>query len=1290
MKKTLRKLTIFLLFIGSIGIIGYVIIAGLGGKLIDLQPKEAILPTATIETSFDKTQLLAEIQPALDSAIERNKEKVLAYMIYQIEIDHLDASADKNTVLLWLAMRDASSGQLIPSEPGLAIANRDDAGTWTITLQSDAAWVNDLAALPLDLLSQDQRSQYLGQNEQSMGHDVTALTGYKLPWKAGDAKTLSGSIGHVFIYRSCVSTCLYAFDFADGTMFPVLAAKGGTVKYAVWQYQNGNTENTNYIVLEDTTTSPTTYQVYLHLAQNSIPEALRTVGAVVQQGDLIGNADDTGYSTGHHLHFHVHTNASSYWGTSVDIQFDDVPVNGGRPRTCVEAQYYPDYGSQCQTSNLYVSQNSNDHTAPTGSITSPAAYAELDQSSPPLHLELSDPSGIKSAELWVSQFDTWKKIADLPAGARVESTLDLCSAGLKSGPFSAALILEDNAGNRTADPVGLTHFVNKSTCTSAPSVCVPAAQQIALFSGEQFTGTCQILDAGMINDLSTLLPANWPGANSILLGDNTQAVLYSGNYTSGRVETLLADDPSGANNWVAFNTIQSLKVQPLSTRSETTLLAPTVNGLPATSLDSVTLRWTGAEGSNTYTHVLTGPDSYNNAIQHSALPYWSLGSLPAGEYLWTMQAEQNGAAGVTTSLAFSIPAAQFHAHQTRQAPYNESWTDLNAQEWTSNGDWKLGGLQVGDWAGPAWIFGNGAQYTGSGDLTSPPITIPKAGYGMLFSSFSDVENTSGVADKREVQVSVNGSNFFPLYEMKNEAVQRVWLNSPVFDLTSYAGKTLRFRFHFNSVDETDNQHLGWVIRNFQVALLNASAPGGSTVSTPIASGQLINGTLGSASEIHTYQLPLQENQSIKVNFSSQKSGSTFLLVRMLDDNGNILVDYQSAAFAFKTLQAGSYQIQLIESTYPDGLSGTIPYQIQLTSDTIRPAIAFQTPVDGVITQGDSFTVVATASDDQEIKQVNLYWHSPVWLSDTWQLIGSDTNKADGWSISFNQSQITPIPGSALWLEAVDGAGNTANAVLWKLRSDQSPPESHLLTLPQYTESTIIPLVWQTTFGAEKVSAYEISYRINGSPWQTLADFQPADTASYAFLGNAGDTYDFNIRAHDTYGNVEAWQDAKMVSTTIVANCTRDAYELRVTGDDNTWQHANASSLNTPEIHNICEKGDTDWYALSSANGKYQKMLLTPQDASRGYIVTVYDAETLDVLKQSTSAQSKEPLAIEWTFDDIDEIVVQVEPANNQVWGTQTRYEWQVQKPLSVLPIGLVCGGAGLPALLLLFKKKKTA
>jgi murein DD-endopeptidase MepM/ murein hydrolase activator NlpD len=312
------------------------------------------------------------IRYKLQEAIHANEEAALSFMLYRVQVDHMQFSKDRNLALVWLAFADPQTGQVLATEPGLAIATRG-LKEWQITLQIDEHWTEMLKNVPGTLLSPTIRAQLLSSPQ---GDEMSALagqvfSGYKLPWKGGTFNYVTGSVGHVLTYKSCESTCRYAFDFADGTMFPVYAARSGRVKYAAWTYVNGNEQNANYLILEDASTVPTTYQVYYHLAQNSIPPELRVAGAPVNQGQFIALADDTGASTGHHLHFHVHTTANSVWGTSVDITFDDVLENGGRPRTCAEAAAFPSYGSECSPGSKLLSGNGTGVTPPAPAVSAP-------------------------------------------------------------------------------------------------------------------------------------------------------------------------------------------------------------------------------------------------------------------------------------------------------------------------------------------------------------------------------------------------------------------------------------------------------------------------------------------------------------------------------------------------------------------------------------------------------------------------------------------------------------------------------------------------------------------------------------------------------------------------------------------------------------------------------------------------------------------------------------------------------------------------------------------------------
>lgn len=417
------------------------------------------------------------IQQALDASINQVREMSLAYLLYEIRIDHLEYSSDGSLALVWLAFTDPATGENVATEPGLALARRaQDESGWEITLQVDPEWSESLALVPDDLLEAEAKIELVPPEEDQAGAMATTpISGYKLPWEGGTYNYITGSIGHVLTYQSCPTTCMYAFDFANGTMFPIHAARSGTVKYVYDAAPNGNTSTTNYIVLEDASTTPTTYQVYYHLAQGTVPAALKTIGTPVSQGQFIGNADDTGASTGHHLHFHVHTNPNAVWSTSIDITFDDVAENGGRPRTCSEASAYPQHGTQCAPGNKLLSGNNGGPALP-----APAAPTVT---GPTGTLRTSKPALTWNAVPDATQYALWvNKSGSTSAALNVTVSADACSGGACSYTPSAALTdasyqFKARAGSATgwsgwSEPVSFT----LNTVPTVPELVSPSGQ----------------------------------------------------------------------------------------------------------------------------------------------------------------------------------------------------------------------------------------------------------------------------------------------------------------------------------------------------------------------------------------------------------------------------------------------------------------------------------------------------------------------------------------------------------------------------------------------------------------------------------------------------------------------------------------------------------------------------------------------------------------------------------------------------------------------------------------------
>ncbi len=314
-------------------------------------PKDIIIPTPPLEQQSPLETLLYSQLPELIQNVGEDNWT----------LDDVHFNETRTQAVLWMAEHNPETGETLAREPEIVLAVWDEAaGSWNLHLTSDPEF-NEFF-MTTDFKDDEIAERFNIEADPKVGPTTVVYGGYKLPWVGGLSKRLTWSVGH----SSCTPTyyCTYAFDFADGTMFDLTAAKAGYVYHWRDTCNNGDSGCTNSITLQDRSTNPWTYQIYLHIAKNSIPSSVKVRGAYVWQGMKIANVDDTGASTGHHVHFMVveqtTLNACKNYcfGKAMDITFRDVDINwdagtqGGRPRLAAEASWYGGSGR-----TYYVSAN---------------------------------------------------------------------------------------------------------------------------------------------------------------------------------------------------------------------------------------------------------------------------------------------------------------------------------------------------------------------------------------------------------------------------------------------------------------------------------------------------------------------------------------------------------------------------------------------------------------------------------------------------------------------------------------------------------------------------------------------------------------------------------------------------------------------------------------------------------------------------------------------------------------------------------------------------------------------
>jgi len=636
------------------------------------------------------------------------------------------------------------------------------------------------------------------------------------------------------------------------------------------------------------------------------------------------------------------------------------------------------------------------------------------------------------------------------------------------------------------------------------------------------------------------------------------------------------------------------------------------------------------------------------------------------------------------------------------APYSDDM-ESGTNEWATTGLWHQvhGGSPYGESHSPSHSWWYGQDSTGdydtgsanSGDLTSPSIYIPSAGYYLRFWYRYETETQGPDWDTRTVQISVDGGPFSDVLQLRDDPMNW-WLQSPAIDLSGYAGHAVQVRFRFDTINASFNEYSGWYIDDFGVS---ATPPpscadthepnNGPTEATSIAYGQTLHADICPGGDYDFYTFTGNAGDKVAVDIDAKVDGSSLdSYVFLLDSNGTtvlaehddeIPVEVQDSLLGYHLPHDGTYYVKVRAWNHPSVGGTDYFYDIHLFTDDTDPSYAeIVSPVNDAWLDPTLQTITTSATDNESgVNRVELLWHTADWENSDWIWLGADRDGTDGWSFNFVTSPWWEQRGGAFYVWAFDWVGNWTGDGSWNLGIDRTPPTASAGVALMYGDApfTDFYVYWDSWDNLAGVATFDIQYR--DGPGGTWTDLVIGTSGTYyRFVGADGHTYYFRARARDHAGNLGEYAAGDGDAYHLVETCptAADMYEPDDTHTTAGWILPNTDS----QVHNVHAEGDQDWVRFIAFAGHTYTLTTTNSGGHADTVLYLYASDGTTLIDWNDDDPSNWPASrLEWQPSLSGVYYVKVNHWDQYAYGCTTEYGLSLNSDLEAmhiahLPLGL--------------------